>query len=142
MGRVVVTAMLVGDDSGRDYEFLVDTGATHIGLPAEEIRALGLARIPHGRTRLLTATGVVEQDTFSAIGRLRGRGFVATVTQASVPLIGYELLENLRLRVNPVTRELEDVPDGQLAPPYQLMGLPHARGASRLIHHSVEFVPV
>ena len=109
--------------SSREHEFLVDTGSTHIGLPSDEIRSLGLPAVPNGRIRVLTATGVVEQETFSAIGQVLQRGFVATVTLASIPLIGYELLENLRLKVNPVKRELENVPDEQLAPPYQLVRL-------------------
>ena len=122
MGRTSVTATIVGERETKEYEFLVDTGATYVGLPAPEIDQLGLTPVRNGRMRLLTATGVVERSTYSAHGEVRGRGFAATVTEASVPLIGYELLENLRLRVNPVTRALEDVPDEDLGPPYQLCG--------------------
>ena len=120
MGRTVVAATLIGEKEAREYEFLVDTGATHVGLPPEEINELGLTPIRRGRVRVLTATGVVEQDTYSAHGKVRGRGFAATVTEAPVPIIGHELLESVRLKVNPVTQRLEEVADEELAPPYLL----------------------
>ncbi len=120
MGRTVITATLRGEGSSKEYEFLVDTGATHVGLPAEEIAQLRLSTIPKGRTRLLTATGVVERQTYAAQGEVAGRGFVATVTEAPIPIVGYELLESLRLKVNPVNKTLEDVPDEDLSPPYPL----------------------
>ena len=119
MGRTTVNATLVGEKTRKEYEFLADTGATHVGLPAEEIDRLGLAPIPNGRIRVLTATGVAVRDTFAALGEVHGRGFSATVTEAPIPIIGYELLESVRLKVNPVTQELEEV-DDDLAPPYLL----------------------
>jgi len=70
--------------------------------------------------RLLTATGVVERQTYAPQDELAGKGFVATVTEAPIPIVCYELLESLRLRVNRVSKALEDVPDEDLAPPYQL----------------------
>ena len=39
---------------------------------------------------------------------------------ASTPLIGYEALENLGFRVNPVIRQIEPVPDDVVHPPYLL----------------------
>jgi predicted aspartyl protease len=97
-----------------------------MGLPIEEIEALGLPTVPDGQTRFLTATGIVELDTYSIAGRLvidrpRGNGFTAMVAPAPIPLIGYERLQNMRLRVNPVKEQLEDVPDDEVNhPPYLL----------------------
>ena len=119
MGSTTVNATLIGEKMSKDYQFLVDAGATHVGLPAEEIDRLGLAPIPNGRIRVLTATGVVEQETYSAHGNVQGRGFAKMVTQAPMPIIGCELLESVRLKVDPVTQELEGV-DDDLAPPYLL----------------------
>ena len=119
MGRTTVNATLIGERMSKEYEFLVDTGATHVGLPGEEIDHLGLTPIPRGRIRVLTAAGVAELDTYAALGEVQGRGFSATVTEAPVPIIGYELLESIRLKVNPVTQEVEEV-DDDLAPPYLL----------------------
>ena len=103
VGRTEIQARIFGEKATREYTFLVDTGATYVALPAEEIEALGL-RQTRGRLRLLSATGVVEVNTYFADGVLMGEEFGAILVPASTPLIGYELLENLRYRVNPVTR--------------------------------------
>ena len=42
MGRTEVLARIIGERETREYTFLVDTGATYLALPAEEIEALGL----------------------------------------------------------------------------------------------------
>ena len=126
MGRTLVEAIIFGPAESRRYSFLVDTGAALMGLPLEEIEALGLPKVPDGLTRFLTATGVVEMDTYSITGRVlvdrpRGNGFTAMVAPSPIPLIGYERLQNMRLRVNPVTEQLEDVPNDVVDyPPYFL----------------------
>ena len=126
MGRTFVDAIIYGPSDTRRYSFLVDTGAALMGLPVEEIEALGLSMVPDGQTRFLTATGVVELDTYSITGRLivdrpRRNGFTSMVAPAPVPLIGYERLQNMRLRVNPVSEQVEDVPDDEVNhPPYFL----------------------
>ncbi len=126
MGRTFVGAVIFGPSDTRRYSFLVDTGAALMGLPIEEIGSLGLPMVPDGQTRFLTATGVVELDTYSITGRVvvdrpRGNGFTAMVAPAPIPLIGYERLQNMRLRVNPVTEQVEDVPDDEVNhPPYFL----------------------
>ena len=119
MGRTEVQAKVIGEKEIREYTFLVDTGATYLALPAKEIETLGL-RQTRGRLRLMTATGVVEVDTYFSDGELMGEEFSAILVPASVPLIGYELLENLRFRVNPVTREIAKVPESEAHPPYLL----------------------
>ena len=126
MGRTFVEGIISGPLDTRRYSFLVDTGAALMGLPMEEIEALGLPQVPDGRMRFLTATGIVELETYSITGRVlvdrpRGNGFTAMVAPAPIPLIGYERLQNMRLRVNPVTEVLEDVPDEVVDhPPYML----------------------
>ena len=119
MGKTEVQARVIGDKETREYTFLVDTGATYLALPAQEIEALGLQR-GRGRLRLMSATGVVDVDTYFADGELMGQEFSAILVPASIPLIGYELLENLRFRINPVSSEIEKVPDDEVHPPYLL----------------------
>ena len=121
MGRTEGRANVIGDDETREYTFLIDTGATYLALPAEEIDALGL-RKGAGTVKLMSATGIVDVDTYFADGELMGQQFSAILVPASIPLIGYELLENLRFRVNHVTQEIEKVPDDEVHPPYTLLG--------------------
>ena len=63
---------------------------------------------------------MVERQTYAPQDELAGKGVVATVIEAPIPIVCYELLESLRLRVSRVSKALEDVPDEDLAPPYQL----------------------
>ena len=97
-----------------------------MGLQLGEVEVLGSTRIPNGQPRFLTATEVVELDTYGISGRVLigppgGKGFVAMVAPASIPLIGYERLQNMKLRVNPVSEQLEEVPDEAIDhPPYLL----------------------
>ena len=126
MGRTIVAATVIGPKMTKEYSFLVDTGSTLMGLPLEEIQALGLVPIPRGTRRFMTATGVVERETYAALGAVEGKGFNTTVIPAPIPLIGYEFLENLRFRVNPVTQKLEPVPDEvEDHPPYLLSIVAH-----------------
>ena len=119
LGRTEIQAKVIGNNETREYIFLVDTGATYLSLPLEEIEALGLQQT-RGKIRLMSATGIVNVDTYFADGELMGQQFSAILVPASIPLIGYELLENLRFRVNPVTQEIEKVPDDEVHPPYLL----------------------
>ncbi len=119
MGITYIQARVFGENETREYTFLVDTGSTYLALPIEEIEALGI-QPTEGRVKLVSATGMVEVDTYFARGELRGERFGAIMAPASTPLIGVELLENLRYRVNPVTQQIERVPDDERHPPYQL----------------------
>ena len=49
-----------------------------------------------------------------------GQEFAAILVPAATPLLGYELLQNLRFKVNPVTQQIEKVPDNEIHPPYML----------------------
>ena len=92
-----------------------------MGLPDNEIQELGLTAIPNGNRNFMTANGVVELSSYAAFGSLRDKGFNATVIPTPVPSIGYEILESMRLRVNPVTQQLEEVPEEEPYPPYLLV---------------------
>ena len=120
MGRTTAIATIIGASESREYEFLVDTGSTHIGIPEQEIEELGLSPVPNGILQVLTATGIVERQSYWAIGEIDGRGFGTMITEAPIPLIGYHLLESLRYRVNPVTHALERIPIDEPSPPYML----------------------
>jgi predicted aspartyl protease len=114
MGRTTATATITGPNGSKTFEFLVDTGSAYVGLPEEEIQELGLVSIPNGRRRFRTAEGVVTLDTYNAFGELGGQGFAVVVTKFSTPVIGYLLLEDLLLKVNPNTGALEPHDNAQL----------------------------
>ncbi len=117
MGVTEVHATIIGDNETREYTFVVDTGATYLGLPREEIEFLGLQR-SRGIIRVMTVSGVVESESYFAEGELNGEPFGAMLIPTAEPLLGYELLQNLRYKVNPVTHEIERVPDTERHPPY------------------------
>ena len=117
MGVTEVQARIIGRTETREHTFMVDTSATYLGLPPEEIEALGLEK-RRGKIHIATMTGVVEVPTYVVDGELMNVDFTAIMIPATSPLLGYELLENLRFKVNPVTRQIEKVPDGERHPPY------------------------
>ena len=119
MGITQVSASVFGEKETREYEFIVDTGSTYLALPLEEIEALGLRRT-NGTVKLMSATGMVEVATYFAPGELLGQRFGAILVPAATPLLGYELLQNLRFKVNPVTHQIEKVPDDEIHPPFLL----------------------
>ena len=119
MGRTDVQAKIIGEKETREYTFLVDTGATHVALPLGEIEAQGL-RPAGGKLRSRSATGIVELQSYHFDGELLGQWFGGILVPASTPLIGYEALENLGFRVNPVIRQIEPVPDDVIHPPLLL----------------------
>ena len=118
MGRTFVPGTIAGPRATRSYDFFVDTGSAIMGLPLPEIEALGLEPVPNGQRRFITATGTVWFDTYRINGEIRGRGFTTMVAPCPVPLVGYEMLQTMRLRVNPVSEEIEEVPDDEIHPPY------------------------
>jgi predicted aspartyl protease len=120
MGSTHVNAIIYGPLGSREYAFLIDTGSTFVGLPSTEIEELGLVPVRNGTVELLTAEGIAERQMYVAQGEVEGRGFVAAVIAAPTPLIGYEVLESLRFRVNPITQSLERVPLDEPHPPFLL----------------------
>ena len=123
MGRTYVQAKINGPKASEDFSFLVDTGASLMGLPIGDIEALNLTRVPNGRRRFITATGAVELDTYTITGTVLDKGFSTMVIPAPVPIMGYEMLQSMRLRVNPVNEELEEVPEAETPPPFLLQNL-------------------
>ena len=119
MGRTDVQAKVTDEKEILEYTFLVDTGATHVALPLEEIEVLGL-RPAHGKLRMRSATRIVELETFFFEGELLGRWIEGIMVPASTPFIGYEALEDLGVRVNPVIGQIEPVPDDVIHPPFLL----------------------
>ena len=119
MGVTTVQARVFGELETREFSFMVDTGSTFLALPQEEIDALGLPRA-RGTVKLVSATGLVDVPTYFVNGELRGQEFGAILVSAATPLLGYELLQNLRFKVNPVTHEIEKVPDDEIHPPFML----------------------
>ncbi len=119
MGVTTVQVRVFGERETREFSFMVDTGSTFLALPQEEIDALGLPRA-RGTVKLVSATGLVDVPTYFVNGELRGQEFGAILVPAATPLLGYELLQNLRFKVNPVTYEIEKVPDDEIHPPFML----------------------
>ena len=117
-GCALASASIVGSAADREYDFFVDTGHVFIGLPETEIQELGLEAIPKGKAEVQTATGIIERQTYWAMGRIAGQGFAATVITASIPLIGHQFLENRGLRVNSATGTIERIADDEPGPPY------------------------
>ena len=120
MGETYVTASVNGPLGSRSYEFLVDTGSTFIGLPQVEIDELGLERLGESTVRLVTADGIVDREVYYGFGNLQGEAFVQRVLAMPTPVIGYELLQSLRFRVDPVAHAIEKVPDDEIHPPFAL----------------------
>ena len=118
MGRTFVPGTIAGPGATRSYDFFVDTGSALMGLPMPEIEALGLEPVANGKRWFITATGREQFDTYHIKGEIWGRGFGAMVAPCPVPLVGYEMLQTMRLRVNPVSEEIEEVPDDAIYPPY------------------------
>ena len=119
MGVTQVKAKVFGEYEEREYTFLVDTSSTYMALPPEEIEGLGL-RPTGGTVRLMSATGLVDVETYFATGEIMRRRFGGIVVPSVSPLLGYELLQNLRFKVNPITHSIEKVSDDEIHPPYLL----------------------
>ena len=120
MGRTTVEAFVTGKNGVRSYDFLVVTGCNFMGLPLEDIEALGLYKFPGGRYKLTTALGVIDDETYAASVRIGDDSAPAIVAVSNIPFIGYWLLENLRMKFNPVTQKLEKAPENEIMPPYAL----------------------
>ena len=122
MGRTTVEAFVTGENGILRFESLVDTVSTYVGLPLEDIESLGLYKFPGGTRRLTTGMGVMESDTYAAevrIGEDRAPGYVMV---SPMPLIGYELQQQLRMKVNPVTHKLDKVSEeDEVFPPFLLI---------------------
>ena len=121
MGVTHAKGSITGKLENREYDFLVDTGATWVGIPQADIDELGLDAVPNANTALLTADGkVVRTPIYVGIGMLEGTGFVNGVVPAAVPLVGYKLLQDLGFKVDLVNERIERRSDGEIGPPLLL----------------------
>ena len=120
MGRTTVEAFVTGENGIRRFDFLVDTGSSYIGLPIADIKELGLHKLPGASHKIRTALGVLESDTYAASVRIGEDRAPALVIVSPTPFIGFRMLENLRMKVNPVTQKLEKAPEDEIMPPYAL----------------------
>lgn len=121
MGVTYARGTITGRSGTREYNFLVDTGATWVGIPQADIDALGLDVVPNAGAALMTADGTVRQSPiYIAVGMLEGTGFVNGAVPAAVPLVGYKLLQDLGFKVDLVGERIEKRPDDEIAPPFLL----------------------
>jgi aspartyl protease family protein len=109
LGETRVTVRLQGPAGETELEMLVDTGATITTVPEAVARLLGIQVDEVVDVKL--ADGTVRQFGMGE-AKLELRGLKKTVGLLIVPggvepLLGLTALELLRLKVNPVTRELE-----------------------------------
>ena len=118
MGGITVEALVHGPSGTKRFSFLVDAQSNFVGLPLADIEALGLRAIYGGQRRVLTDEGAVEKDTYTASVHLEGDTAPAMVEKSRIPRIGFGILENLRMKVNPATGELEKAPPDEHMPPY------------------------
>ena len=110
---------ITGKSANRAFDFLVDTGATWVGIPQDDIDALGLDAVPNAGAALMTADGkVLRSPIYVGIGMLEGTGFVNGVVPAAVPLVGYKLLQDLGFKVDLVNERIGPRPDREVGPPF------------------------
>ena len=121
LGITYARGSITGKSENREYDFLVDTGATWVGIPQADIDALALDTVPNASAALMAADGeVMRTPIYVGIGMLEGMGFVNGVVPAAVPLVGYKLLQDLGFKVDLVNERIEPRPDGEIAPPFLL----------------------
>ena len=120
MGITFARGNIAGKTETREYDFLVDTGATWIGLPQADIDALGLDTVPNATARIMTGNGVIETPIYVGVGMLEGTGFVNGAVPAPMPMVGYRLLQDLGFNVDLVNERIEKRPDGEFGPPIML----------------------
>ena len=120
MGITYAKGSITGKSEVREYDFLVDTGATWIGLPPEDIDALGLDPVPNAAAEITTGNGVIRTPLYTAIGMLEGMGFSHSAVPCPTPLVGYRLLQDLGFKVDLVNERIEKRPADEIGPPFLL----------------------
>ena len=73
MGVTYAKGSVTGRTAVREYDFLVDTGATWVGLSQAGIDALGLDIVPNAGATLLMADGTVSRTPSLHRGGYAGR---------------------------------------------------------------------
>lgn len=95
--------LVPGEINGEQVTFLVDTGATHVAVPAEVADRVGLPRLGEvavetagGRTR--AARTVIDRLTVGGIERREVRGTINESLSGDYVLLGMTFLRHLELR--------------------------------------------
>ncbi len=94
--------------SGREVEFLIDSGAIHSLAPSKVLKELGIE--PYKELKFVLADGTtVTRQVGDAYFEYNGYGGAAPVIfgeEGDEPLLGATTLESLGLVLNPLRREL------------------------------------
>ena len=112
-GETYIEALIIGERASKQLTLLVDTGATYVGLKQNDIDELGLHYI--GVADFGRAEKKVKLHTYSGMLQYDGQTISITVASQKMPVLGYQALELLELKVNPVAREVEVAQDPILA---------------------------
>ncbi len=121
MGITYAKGSITGRSEAREYDFLVDTCATWVGIPQADIDALELEIVPNASAALMMADGTISHTPiYIAVGMLEGTGFVNGAVPAAVPLVGYKLLQDLGFKVDLVNERIEKRPEDEPGPPFLL----------------------
>ena len=109
VGETRVKVKVYGNSGSREIDALVDTGATFTKIQASIATEIGIEP-KYDTTVELADKRLVQRKLGLAEIEFDGirRPVLVTVSpDTEEPLLGYTTLENLELKVNPVTRKLE-----------------------------------
>ncbi len=121
MGVTYAKGSITGRNETREFDFLVDTGATWVGIPQADIGVLGLDTVPNASAALMMADGSVSRTpVYIAVGMLEGTGFVNGAVPAAVPLVGCKLLRDLGFKMDLANERIEQRPESEIGPPFLL----------------------
>jgi len=109
MGETRAKVKLYGIRGSKEIEAIVDTGATFTKIRESIAQEIGMD-LKYDTTIELADRRLVQRKLGLAeieFDGIRRPVLVVVSPDTEEPLIGYTTLENLELRVNPVTRKLE-----------------------------------
>ena len=108
MGETRARVKVYGNSGWKEIDALVDTGSTFTKIRASFAREIGIE--PKYDTTIEFAKRLVQRKLGLAeieFNGIRRPVLVAVSPDTEEPLLGYTTLENLELKVNPVTKKLE-----------------------------------
>ncbi len=110
VGHVFVRARFKGKGVVEFEKILVDTGVSFTVMPLD-VAEKCFIETPFIVDLKLGGGRVVKAKVFVAEGEIEGRRGPLRILafENAIPLIGVDTLETLRLRVNPVTGEIEEI---------------------------------
>ena len=109
MGETRAKVKLYGIRGSKEIEAIVDTGATFTKIRESIAQEIGMD-LKYDTTIELADRRLVQRKLGLAeieFNGIRRPVLIAVSPDTEEPLIGYTTLENLELKVNPVTRKLE-----------------------------------